>query len=290
MEDEKQMEKFQGHHIIRKLNFIDSKNEKNLQFASEYVNEIIVDLKKNENINRPKPHGLEETQTLVNDSCRSLVVDWLVDVSMQYKLSDDSLFLAVNIMDRYIGERKIQTKDFQLVGCGALLIASKFEEIYPPEVRDFCYIMDNAFTGSNLLRMEYEILKTLNFDVLCVSPLVFLKRFHNVSQGAYKSLVLAQFVLEISLLEIKSLNYPPSLLASSSLYISRKLVQCSDELWTEDLEFYTGYSVDDMEDCIVLLYRILTCVPNVSLAASRKKYSDKKYLGVSKECCQNKKL
>jgi hypothetical protein len=289
-DDEEKMEGFQGHNLIRKLDFIEKKNQRNLQYVSDYANEIIVYLKETEKINLPKPNGLEETQTLVNESCRSLVIDWLVDVSMQYKLNDDSLFLAVNILDRYIGERKIQTKDFQLVGCGALLIASKYEEIYPPEIRDFCYIMDNAFDEFDLKKMEYEILKTLNYDVLCVSPLIFLKKFHNISQGNFKSLLFAQFILEISLLEIKALNYIPSILASASLYISRKLVQNEEELWPEELEFYTGYSVDDMEDCIILLYKILTCVPNVSLASSKKKYSGNKYLGVSKECCINKKL
>jgi hypothetical protein len=295
---------------MRKINFIEKKNQINLQYVSDYANEIIVYLKETEKINLPKPNGLEETQNLINENCRSLVIDWLIDVSLQYKLNDDSLYLAVNILDRYIGEKKIQTKYLQLISCAALLIASKFEEIYPPEIQDFCYIMDNAFSEKDLLKMEYEILKTLNFDLLCVSPLLFLKKFHNISQGNYKCLLLAQFILEISLLEIKALNYLPSILASASLYISRKLVLFKNKnkntdkdkdkdskninelnefdeneykIWTEELEFYTGYSINDMENCIILLYKILICIPNLSLSASKKKYNDKNYLNISKD-------
>jgi len=248
-----------------------------------------VNLKKNEHINHPKPHGLEETQTLINESCRSLVVDWLVDVSTQYKLSDDSLFLAVNLLDRYISIKKINTKEFQLIACGALFIACKFEEIYPPEIIDFCLIMNNAFSRNDILRIEYEILKTLDFDILCVSPLVFLKRFLDVSKSALKAFALSNFILEISLLEIKTLKYMPSLLAASSLYISRKLLIRNEELWNEDMEFYTGYSVNQMEDCIVLLYKILKCIPNNSLCSSKNKYSDKKFLEIAKEYCQKNK-
>jgi len=229
---------------------------------------------------------MEETQTLINESCRSLVIDWLVDVSMQYKLSDDTLFLSVKLLDMYIAAKKINTKEFQLIACGALFIASKFEEIYPPEIRDFCFIMNNAYSRNDILNIEYEILKTLDFDILCVSPLVFLKRFHDISQGALKTLVFSQFILEISLLEVKCLNYLPSLIAASSLYVSRKLLIRNEDLWNEDLEFYTGYSVAQMEDCIVLLYKILKCIPNISLISSKKKYSDKKYLEIAKEYCQ----
>lgn len=271
--------------ILRKINFIEQKNSKNIQMVSDFATDIFLHLKKTEILNLPKPHGMEETQTIINESCRSLVVDWMVDVGMQFKLHDDSVFLAVNLMDRYIGMRKIQTKDFQLIGCGALLIASKYEEIYPPELKDFTYIMANAFSDTELLKTEYEILKTLDFDILCVSPLTFLKKFHNVSQGGLKSLMLSQFILEIGLLDIKTLNFLPSVLAASSLYISRKLLEnCPlEDLWSDEMEFYTGYSVDDLEDCVKLLYKTFKMVPNVSLTSSKRKFSDKKYFGVSLE-------
>lgn len=41
---------------------------------------------------------------------------------------------------------KFSFAPLQLVGCTAMLIASKYEEIYAPEVRDFVYISDKAYT------------------------------------------------------------------------------------------------------------------------------------------------
>lgn len=41
------------------------------------------------------------------------------------------------------------------------MIASKYEEIYPPELKDFVFITDKAYTKEDVLQMEYLILDTL---------------------------------------------------------------------------------------------------------------------------------
>ncbi len=53
----------------------------------------------------------------------------------------------------------------QLVGVTAMLLASKYEEIYAPEVRDFVYITDKAYTREQILAMEAQMLNTLDFKV-----------------------------------------------------------------------------------------------------------------------------
>ena len=64
----------------------------------------------------------------------------------------------------------------QLVGVTAMLVASKYEEMYAPEVNDFVYITDNAYTRSDIIRMEIVILKTINFELGRPLPLHFLRR------------------------------------------------------------------------------------------------------------------
>lgn len=82
---------------------------------------------------------------------------------MKFKLLPETLFLTVSIIDRYLEKVSVNRKDLQLVGITAMLIASKYEEIYPPEVKDFIFITDKAYTMSQVLRMEGDILVTLNF-------------------------------------------------------------------------------------------------------------------------------
>lgn len=77
---------------------------------------------------------------------RAVLLDWLVDVHLKFKLLPETLFLTVNLIDRYLEKVSISRKILQLVGVSAMFIASKTEEIYAPEIRDFAYVTDSAYT------------------------------------------------------------------------------------------------------------------------------------------------
>jgi cyclin B len=188
----------------------------------------------------------------------------------------------VNLFDRFLEKKSFKSSDLQLIGIGALIIACKYEEIYAPEIRDFRFISENSFTPETILKMEYEILVTLDFDILHVSPLVFLKRFHQISQGAFKSLYLAQFILESSMLEYQTLRFTSSVRAAAALFISRKLLQIRD-VWPEELVISSGHTKESLEECIASLYRIIKMIPSLTLCSTKKKYADKKYFEISKE-------
>ena len=57
----------------------------------------------------------------------------------------ETLHLTANLIDRFLASRNVSRKRLQLVGVTAMLIASKYEEIWAPEVRDFVYISDKAY-------------------------------------------------------------------------------------------------------------------------------------------------
>jgi hypothetical protein len=86
-------------------------------------------------------------QADINERMRSILVDWLVDVHLKFKLRTETLFLTVHIIDRYLAKEQTTRNKLQLVGCTAMLIAAKYEEIYAPEVRDFVYISDKVRSG-----------------------------------------------------------------------------------------------------------------------------------------------
>jgi G2/mitotic-specific cyclin-B, other len=76
---------------------------------------------------------------------RSILVDWLIEVHLKFKLLPETLFITVSIIDRFLEKVRVQKSRLQLVGVTALFIASKYEEIYPPELKDFVYITDGAY-------------------------------------------------------------------------------------------------------------------------------------------------
>jgi G2/mitotic-specific cyclin-B, other len=96
---------------------------------------------------------------------RSILIDWLVEVHLKFKLVPESLYLTVNLIDRYLEREQVHRSRLQLVGVTAMLIACKYEEIYPPIVKDFVYITDNAYTKEEILEQERKMLVALDFDI-----------------------------------------------------------------------------------------------------------------------------
>jgi hypothetical protein len=94
---------------------------------------------------------MTQMQTDINEKMRAILVDWLIDVHLKFKLLPETLYLTVEYIDRYLNKEPVTRKKLQLVGVTAMLIASKYEEIYAPEIRDFVYITDKAYTKEEIL-------------------------------------------------------------------------------------------------------------------------------------------
>lgn len=112
---------------------------------------------------------------------RGILIDWLVDVHLKFKLLPETLYLTVNMIDRFLDKEVISRRRLQLVGIAAMLISSKYEEIYPPEIKDFTYITDRAYSKQDVLDMEGSILDALNFNITVPSCYRFLERFARLS-------------------------------------------------------------------------------------------------------------
>lgn len=91
-----------------------------------------------------------------------------------------------------------------------MLITTKYEEIYPPTVKDFVYITDNAYSKEEVLGMECDILQTLDFDIQQTTPFRFLERYTKVMRADSVTFYLAQYLLELGLLDSKMSKFLPS--------------------------------------------------------------------------------
>ena len=159
----------------------------------------------------------------VNEKMRAILVDWLIEVHLKFKLLPETLFLTVNLIDRYLSKEQVSRGRLQLVGVTAMLIACKYEEIYPPEIRDFIYITDKAYQRSDILAMEYSMLRMLDFEITTPSPYVFLERYRKLMGSDSKTFNLARYVLELTLIDLKMVKHKPSLLAGGALYLANRI-------------------------------------------------------------------
>lgn len=142
----------------------------------------------------------------INEKMRAILIDWLVDVHLKFKLRSETLYLTVNVIDRYLSKTQVLRQKLQLVGVTAMLIACKYEEIYAPEVKDFVYVTDNAYNRDEVLQMEGLILSSLDFDLTYTSPLKYLEKLANMASIDEKNKFLAKYLLELSLVEMKMIK------------------------------------------------------------------------------------
>lgn len=182
-------------------------------------------------------------------------------------------------MDRYLSKMEIDKKEYQLMAITSMLIACKFEEVYPPEIRDFIYISDKSFSKEEIIKMESNILSSLNFDLITVSSFRFLERLSLSFESHLISFNLSQYFLELSLVENR-LNYPSSMIATSAIVISRKILKLEPD-FPLNLQKASGYAYEMLRNCLKDLCSIIESRKIECFNAVKNKFADEKYMGVS---------
>nr|7LUO_A Chain A, S-phase kinase-associated protein 2,Cyclin-A2 [Homo sapiens]7LUO_C Chain C, S-phase kinase-associated protein 2,Cyclin-A2 [Homo sapiens] len=225
--------------------------------------------------------GYMKKQPDITNSMRAILVDWLVEVGEEYKLQNETLHLAVNYIDRFLSSMSVLRGKLQLVGTAAMLLASKFEEIYPPEVAEFVYITDDTYTKKQVLRMEHLVLKVLTFDLAAPTVNQFLTQYFLHQQPANcKVESLAMFLGELSLIDADPyLKYLPSVIAGAAFHLA--LYTVTGQSWPESLIRKTGYTLESLKPCLMDLHQTYLKAPQHAQQSIREKYKNSKYHGVS---------
>lgn len=261
-------------------NFIKPKEKpKDPQLCEEYTPEISIHLRSIEKRFTVQPNYMS-LQPDINEKMRAILVDWLVSAHQQLKLLPETLFLTVNIIDRYLEKEHIMRQKLQLVGITAFLIACKYEEIYPPEIQDFRTLSENSFTKEEILRMEQAILKSLAFYLNVPTSFRFLQLFSRQIEASTKMNNLGMYFIELSFTEVGMLKYVPSTIAASALYLANKLLG-KEELWNLEYSEKVKYNSLRLKPCVKEIITIVQQLNKSSLQAIKKKYSSKKYLEVA---------
>ncbi|KAL3161613.1 hypothetical protein ABBQ32_010471 [Trebouxia sp. C0010 RCD-2024] len=232
---------------------IDKDDKSDPLAASDYVGDIISYYRRIEPLYRVAPDYMSR-QVDINDKMRAILVDWLVEVHAKFK-----------------------------VGVTAMLIASKYEEIWAPEVRDFVYISDKAYTREQILSMEKVMLNTLRFNLTVPTPFNFLSRFLKAAgvNGNKEISTYATYLVELSLPEYAMLRYSHSMTAAAAVYVANKAFKQS-QAYPYALRKHSGFDEISIRPCAQALAVLNKKAEKASLVAVYKKYSTDKYHAVSK--------
>lgn len=249
--------------------------------VSEYVNDIFPYLSELEHKTLPDSQYLFKQKHL-KPKMRSILVDWLVEMHSRFRLLPETLFLAINIMDRFMSLEIVQIDKLQLLATGSLFIAAKYEEVFSPSVKNYAYFTDGSYTEDEILQAEKYILTILNFDLNYPNPMNFLRRISKADDYDVQSRTLGKYLLEITIIDYKFIGMLPSLCSASAMYIAR-LILGKSPVWNGNLIHYSGgYRVSDMKDCIELLVQYL--IAPVEHDEFFKKYATRKFMKASILC------
>ncbi|CAH8361755.1 unnamed protein product [Eruca vesicaria subsp. sativa] len=259
---------------------IDVSDAKNPLAAVEYVQDLYSFYRKMERFSCV-PADYMTQQIDLNEKMRAILIDWLIEVHDKFDLMNETLFLTVNLIDRFLSKKGVMRKKLQLVGLVALLLACKYEEVSVPVVEDLVLISDKAYTRSDVLDMEKTMLSTLQFNVSLPTQYPFLKRFLKAAQADKKCEMLASFLIELALVEYEMLRFPMSLLAAAAVYTA----QCTIggfRHWSSTCEFHSHYSEDQLMECCRKMVSLHQKAATGNLTGVYRKYSTSKFGYIAK--------
>lgn len=218
----------------------------------------------------------------------------------------------MNLIDRYLAAAAVTRKNLQLVGVTAMLLASKrvtsrgarerslslvsslpfrspslfgcrYEEIWAPEVRDFVYISDKAYTREQILACEKGMLNTLGFHLTVPTPFQFLTRLLKAGELGKEATQLATYLLELALPDYGCLRFKASLLAAAAVYTAQRGTRgAGPPGWCHVLARHSRYSEAELLPCAHALARLQRKAGAAQLTAVHKKYTAPKFGEVAK--------
>ena len=251
----------------------------------DYGEDIFKNIKKEEKLNILDYSSVDifklQDKKYFNEKNRGIIFQWLIKNNYNWKLNDDTIFMAMNIMDRYISKYKVENSEFQLIGITSYFIASKFEDIYPQYLDELSKICNFIYTPDDIIKKEYEILSGLNFDILYNSSYKFLTFLHSICDKENMILFyLAQFILELTLENLEILKFTQCKRAMAALLLAKKIMKIKKS-WN-DVKLFYNYNENEIKiiqkKMIILLNNV---IKNKTKNAVFQKFESSRYKSVS---------
>ena len=264
-----------------------------LQSAKEYLDEIYIYLKEIEKNDLPLENYISIKQTDINEKMRIILINWIIEVHFKFHLLSETLFICINIIDRYLSKKDINRKYLQLLGVTSLFIACKYEEIYAPSSKDLIFMTDNAYKIEEMIQMESDILNIIHFDLTYPTSLRFLEIFRHYLDLNDINFYRCCYLCEICLINYNLCSFRPSLIACVCLYLNLKSNILYYKGYNEEQLFnITGYQIIDIKNCLNKLITAMSKIeePGNKFTAIKRKYSLEKYMKVSNDSYLTKEI
>ncbi|GAA6059198.1 hypothetical protein JCM10212_005543 [Sporobolomyces blumeae] len=248
-----------------------------ISMVAEYSDEIFKYMSELEEASMPNPRYMDH-QSEIEWPMRTTLIDWLLQVHMRYHMLPETLWIAVNVIDRFLSNRVVSLVKFQLVGVTAMFIAAKYEEIMAPSVEEFVYMTEGGYSREEILKGERIMLQSLEFNISSYcSPYSWVRRISKADDYDIQTRTLSKFLMEVTLLDHRFLRAKPSMVAAIGMYLARRMLGGD---WNDAFIFYSDYTEAELLVPAGFLLESIAA-PGFDEKFVYKKYSNKKFLKAS---------
>jgi len=249
----------------------------NTEHEHIYLIEQIEHLQYQENLYPPTGLYLSTIETDITPNLRSVITDYMVRVCQNFKLSDNTLFLSISILDRFLASSMpyMVSKDkLRIISLTSVLIASKYNDVEVPPVNEIAKECNSERT--DILALESIILNTLQFTLSVATVNLFLQLYFQFWKCDSIIKFMSQFVCEVALQDYGTLLFTPSDVAYSSIHLC-KYIDAVNKGMTHDPDSFQSC----VSKCVMHLLECVSKISRTRLIGTIKKFSTEQNMNVA---------
>ncbi|EPY54111.1 meiosis-specific cyclin Rem1 [Schizosaccharomyces cryophilus OY26] len=187
---------------------------------------------------------------------RTVVISWIIGIHYEMNLLPETLFLTINIFDRFFSLRNVAISKMKQIGMAALLLASKYEEIHPPSNKEACGLLGEGTVG-DLCKAETYILMVLHYELGWPGPMPYLRLLSISDNWDADMRIAVKYFLEVSILDPRFLSQKASQMVATCAYTAYCVLHNGN--WSSTLYNLTGYHCVNVAP---IMHLLLECLQN----------------------------
>jgi cyclin B len=206
---------------------------------------------------------------------RAVLVDWIIEIHLKYRMHPLTLWMIINVFDRFLATTFMPRNRLQLAAIVSLFICCKFEEVHTPDVKDCLFLTDNTYTRADIVLTEAMILQAINYEMTVPTPYHFLIRIFRRIKASERLKSICNYIAERNLHECGILETSPRIYAAACVLAGlftlfsnfEEPISSPRELWTDILREESGLTFNEILPCAKQLLIIM----NIALQPSTRR-------------------
>ncbi|KAI9755463.1 MAG: hypothetical protein M1815_004960 [Lichina confinis] len=228
----------------RQLAIADDMND---AVVDTYMDDIRQHLEEMELVTLPDVASID-LQCEIRWYMRPFLLDFLIEAHAAYTLRPQTLFLAVNLMDRYCSTRVVFKRHYQLLGCAALLVAAKFGDRKDrvPTLDDLQSLCCSTYDHGMFLQLEWHLLQTVDWVIGHPTVDAFLMMATADAEYDPELEHMALYIAEMAMFSRDFVSVLPSVMARTTLAMANMILgrpHGAQNAWAAEYDQYLLYSL-----------------------------------------------